>query len=216
MERVQLYIDGGNFYHLVLKKLNRTELDFDFDAFAKFLVGDRTLPEMGKRYYVGTVREKMGDARSKAAMSQQNTLFSKLIFAKWEVKTSKLRERREKLVIDDRVEDCEKIRRTGIREIYFTRQREKGIDVKIVTDMFIGAMDNQYDTAIIVSSDTDLVPAIDSIRRRLKKKVEYVGFSIPDPRDPKNSTRPLQSMIPRTDVQRTLVEADLKPFIVPR
>ena len=33
-----------------------------------------------------------------------------------------------------------------------------------------------YDTAILVSSDTDLIPAIKYIRYR-GKKLEYVGFS---------------------------------------
>ncbi len=216
MERVSIYIDGGNFYHLVLKKMRLKEADFDFESFARFLANDRPLGDMCKRYYIGTVREKMGDLKSKEAMSLQTALFSRLISTKWEVKTSKLRERHERLIIDKRVEGYEKMRESGIQEIRFTRQREKGIDVKIVTDLFIGAMDDKYDTAIIVSSDTDLVPAIDSIRHRLKRKVEYIGFSILDKDNPTNSTTPLLSMIPKTDIQRTLVESDLRPFILPR
>ena len=216
MEKVSIYIDGGNFYHLVLKKLGIREADFDFESFALFLTNGRQLGERCKRYYIGTVREKEGDEKSREAMSIQNSLFTRLISTKWEVKTSKLRERREKLVIDRRVEGHEKMWKEGIRELNFIRQREKGIDVKIVTDLFIGAIDNKYDTAIIVSSDTDLVPAIDSLRHRLKKKVEYIGFSIPDKIDSENSTKPLLSMIPRTDLQRTLIESDLKPFIIPK
>lgn len=56
------------------------------------------------------------------------------------------------------------------------KAREKGTDVKIATDLIIGAIDNLYDTAILVSSDTDLIPAIRYIKFR-KKKLEYVGFS---------------------------------------
>lgn len=212
-ERVAIHIDGGNFYHLALKKLRIKETQFDFDAFALFLANSRSVAELGKRYYVGTVREREGDAKSRDAMAEQTRLFSALKSAQWEVKTSKLRERREKLIIDRRVEDSERIRGLGITEIRFLRNREKGIDVKLVTDLFIGAIDDQFDTAIIVSSDTDLVPAIDSLRRRLKKKVEYVGFSIADPDDPNNPTTPLLSMIPRTDIQRTLVESDLRRFV---
>ena len=33
-----------------------------------------------------------------------------------------------------------------------------------------------YDTAILVSSDTDLIPALIKVRE-MKKKVEYIGFS---------------------------------------
>jgi len=54
--------------------------------------------------------------------------------------------------------------------------REKGTDVKIAVDLIVGAVDNLYDTAILVSSDTDLIPAIRYIKY-CGKKLEYVGFS---------------------------------------
>jgi uncharacterized LabA/DUF88 family protein len=54
--------------------------------------------------------------------------------------------------------------------------REQGTDVKIAVDIIVGAIDNQYDTAILVSSDTDLIPAIQYIRYK-GKKLEYIGFS---------------------------------------
>ena len=215
-ERVCILIDGGNFYHLVLKKVGLTESDFDFDAFATFLANQRKITEMGKRYYIGTVRERAGDARSKELMSRQTALFSELKSKNWEIKTSKLRARREVLAIDSRVDEHEKLQRLGITELHYTRNREKGIDVKLVTDLLVGAMDNKYDTAIIVSSDTDLVPAIDVTRMRLRKKVEYIGFSIADPADSENATTPLLSMIPRTDIQRTLIESDIRAFVKPQ
>lgn len=60
-ERICIFIDGGNFYHLVLKKLGVQELDFDFEKFVDFLANGREITQMGKRFYVGTVREKEGD-----------------------------------------------------------------------------------------------------------------------------------------------------------
>src|SRR3989338_1402029 len=158
-ERINIFIDGGNFYHLVLKKLNTTELSFDFDKFANFIANDR------------------------------------------------------EIVIDDRVVDYKKLLEKGIRKIQHEKLREKGIDVKLATDLIVGAIDNKYDTAVIVSSDTDLVPAIDWIRNRMKKRVEYVGFSIPDEIDPSKSTNPSLSLIAKTDIQRTLIVSDIKPFI---
>jgi hypothetical protein len=94
--RVQIFIDGGNFHHLALKPLGLQEGGFDFDAFALFLADGREIADMGKRYYIGTVREKEGDQRSKAAMAKQTRLFNRLKATKWELKTSKLRERTEK------------------------------------------------------------------------------------------------------------------------
>jgi len=213
-ERVCIYIDGGNFYHLVLKKLKVNELNLDFDAFVLFLANERIIPEMSKRFYVGTIREKEGDPKSKIAMSRQTTFFSVLKKGKWEIKTSKLKTRIEEIQVDKRVLEYKNLEKAGIKTITIERLREKGIDVKLATDLIVGAVDNKYDTAIVVSSDSDLVPAIDWVRHRMKKKVEYIGFSILDKVNPKNNTVPLLSMISKTDVQRTLVESELTKFVI--
>lgn len=96
---VQVFIDGGNFYHLALKPLGIKATDFNFDAFADFLADGRDISEMGKRYYIGTVREREDDERSKEAMAKQTQLFNILKQTAWQIKTSKLREREEKIQI---------------------------------------------------------------------------------------------------------------------
>ncbi len=111
----------------------------------------------------------------------------------------------------DRVKDYRDILRKGIAEIEYQRSREKGIDVKIAVDLIAGAVDKQYDTAIIVSSDTDLVPAIDWVRKRTGKKVEYIGFSIP--KNNYEETKPTNKMIANSDIQRVLIESDIKQFL---
>ncbi len=213
-ERVQIFIDGGNFYHLTLKKLGLQDGQFDFDALALFLANGRIISDMGKRLYVGTISERADDPRSTFAMARQRALFSHLKSDHWEMKTSTLKSRIEELVIDGRVKDFKRLLKAGIRRIQFQRFREKGIDVKLATDLITAAMDNRYDTAIVVSSDADLIPAIDWVRHRAKKKVEYVGFSIPDPDDEQNSVKPLLSLIKKTDALRALVESDLRRFTV--
>lgn len=190
-------------------------MEFDFDAFALFLADGRTISENGKRFYTGTVREREGDERSKKAMARQTTLFNQLKRTAWEIKTSKLRERDERIIIDERVQDYKTIKSRGVNEILYKTFREKGIDVKIATDLVAAAIDNKYDSAILVSSDTDLVPMIDWVRFRLKKKIEYVGFSISDKSNNGANVRPTQSLISRTDVQRVLVESDIRKFHLP-
>ena len=208
-----IFIDGGNFYHLVLKKLGSSESNFDFEKFAIFLANGRKIVEMGKRFYIGTVMEKVGDERSKEAMSKQTALFTKLKNSHWEIKTSKLRKRLEEIKIDDRVVDYKKLLQKGIEKIQYERLREKGIDVKLATDLIVGAIDDKYDAAVVVSSDADIIPAIDWVRNRKHKKVEYIGFSIINAGDEQKSTVPSLTLITRTDIQRTLVASDLKPFI---
>ena len=212
-ERIQIYLDGGNFYHLVLKKLKIDSLDFSFDNFIEFLVGERDIDSLGKRYYAGTVREVEGDEYSKKAMSEQTRLFAKLDKGYWQKKTSKLRTRLEKVIIDKRTIDYKKFHKKGIKEIQFIRLREKGVDVKLAIDLMIGAMDNRYDTAIVISSDTDLAPAIDAVKHRFHKKVEYIGFSIPDRIKEKDDTKPSQNLIGRSNISRVLVKEDIIKFV---
>ncbi len=213
VEKACIFIDSGNFYHLVLKKLGFREADFNFEEFAKFLADGREIATEGKRFYVGTVREKGDGHESRTAIENQTRLFNELIQAgNWAIKTSKLRTRVERLKIDDRVTNYREILKKGINEIEYQKSREKGVDVKMAVDLIAGALDKKYDVGIIVSSDTDLVPAIDWVRRRFKKKVEYIGFSVPQSKR-YEATKPVKTMIYNSDVQRVLIESDIKPFI---
>ncbi len=51
------------------------------------------------------------------------------------------------------------------------RAKEKGIDVLMALDIALGARDDRYDVAVIVSADTDLIPAVD-VALQAGKRVE--------------------------------------------
>lgn len=51
----------------------------------------------------------------------------------------------------------------------------KGDDVYLANDLLVGAYENLYDTAILVSGDEDFVPVINTLRR-LNKKTENAFF----------------------------------------
>lgn len=206
--RIRVFIDGSNFWNLVLKKLQVKEKDFDFEGFANYLACGRTYVERGKRYYVGTLRAKPGDIVSQR-MNDQIELLSTLDRLGWELGTRKLVERTEELVIDWRVDGYRALQAAGIpTPIRYRKQREKGIDIMIAIDLVRGAMDDEYDTAIIVSSDSDLFPAIEMVNK-IGKKVEYVGFYIKD-------TAPLNGMWKngRTRFQHLLEEENVSSFIL--
>lgn len=56
---------------------------------------------------------------------------------------------------------------------------EKGVDIKIAVDMLDMAWRNVYDVAVLVSDDTDFIPAIETISS-LGKKVVHAGFRASD------------------------------------
>ncbi|MFH1145502.1 MAG: NYN domain-containing protein [bacterium] len=212
-QRVSIYIDAGNFFHLVLKKLKVRENDFDFEQLIQFLAVGRPVIREGKRFYVGTVREKRDNHETTLAMVHQTALFDRLIaIGGWKILTSKLKTRIERIVIDDRVVDYQRLLSLGINEVEYQRSREKGIDVKIAVDLMAGAIDNRYDTAVIISSDADLIPAIDWVRNKKGKKVEYVGFSI-SATEQRKETKPTNTLLYNSDFHRILSESDIRKFL---
>ncbi len=150
-EKMAVYIDGNNFYkYLKDKEINFPKgVKFDFNKFIDYLVRDRRC--ISKRYYVGIARNLDNTEKSKGIVRGQQKFLS-------EIENNGFAIKRGRVMYDK------------------GRIREKGTDVKIAVDIIIGAVDGLYDTVILVSSDTDLIPAIKYIRYR-GKKLEYVGFS---------------------------------------
>ncbi|MBU2101364.1 NYN domain-containing protein [Patescibacteria group bacterium] len=150
-KRVAIYIDGNNFYgYLKDEEINLPRgKKFDFTKFTEFLIKGREC--VSKRYYVGIARNIDGTDKSKRIVSGQQKFLSHLENEGFDIKRS--------------------------RVMYDSgRIREKGTDVKIGVDLVIGAVDDLYDTAILVSSDTDIIPAVRYLRYK-GKKLEYIGFS---------------------------------------
>ena len=75
-----------------------------------------------------------------------------------------VRERRRKT---DNCPHCSKV---------IQRSVEKGVDSSIVTDLFEGAINDSYNIALLVSNDSDFVPALATIQDRLNRQIVHVGF----------------------------------------
>lgn len=151
-ERVAVYIDGSNFYgYLKDKEINFPKgTKFDFKKFVDFLVSDKR-ELISKRYYTGVFRNFDGSKKSESLVSGQQKFFTNIEKDGFIIKRGRI---------------------MPFGNVY----KEKGTDVKISVDLIVGAVDNLYDTAILVSSDTDLIPAIRYVKYK-DKKVEYIGFA---------------------------------------
>jgi uncharacterized LabA/DUF88 family protein len=151
-EKVAVYIDGSNFYgYLKDKEIYFPKASkFDFKAFVDFLVGDKR-ELISKRYYTGVFSNFDGSEKSKSLVAGQQKFFTKIQNDGFIIKRGRI---------------------MPLGSVY----KEKGTDVKISVDLIVGAVDDLYDTAILVSSDTDLIPAIRYIKYK-HKRIEYIGFS---------------------------------------
>ena len=173
-KRVAIFIDGGNFYQRIRQDgLIPKGTRFDYVKFAEFLARGRNIST--KSYYIGIVRNHDGTEKSQKMVESQQKLFSGLENDGYQIKRGKI--------------------------VYDNKIREKGVDVQIAIDLVIGVAENSYDTAIVVSSDTDLIPAIKYIRSK-GKMVEYVGFS----------HTPSFGMIKESDYRILLLKEQLEAF----
>ena len=175
-EKVAVYIDGSNFYgYLKDKEINfPRNVKFNFKNFIDFLVGGREC--VSKRYYTGVFRNINGTKKSQELVHGQQKFFTNIEKDGFKIKRGRI---------------------MPIGGVY----KEKGTDVKIAVDLIVGAVDEVYDTAILISSDTDLIPAIRYVRYK-EKKIEYVGFS----------HAPSLGIQKYSDISRLLLPEDIEKF----
>jgi uncharacterized LabA/DUF88 family protein len=176
-EKVFIVVDGSNFYHRLKESAEPKSrlLDFDYYRFIFWLAGNRIIAE--KKYYIGTVRPKLDDIKGQSMRKNQQKLFTGLRKDGWKIEYGYI------------------LHTTG-------EYHEKGVDVHMAVDILVGAYEDLYDTLIVVSSDTDLIPALVKVRS-MKKKVEYIGFS----------HKPSHALITHSDVRRLLTGDELQEFL---
>ncbi len=123
-------------------------LDFNFRGFSEWLAQSNKVVEI--RYYIGTLKRQQNNEKSEKMYADQQKLIGKLqqqnIFP----------------VFGQLIRHPDKT------------FHEKGVDVRIAVEMIRFARENKYDTAYLLSSDTDLVPAIEEVKS-FGKKVYYIG-----------------------------------------
>lgn len=175
--RVFVFIDGSNFY-FKMRSLNFENLSrFDYRGFINWLALNRTIIYAG--YYIGVVTAKLNDGKGQKMRQAQINLFNFLGSKKQNFIIN-----RGYLMKND--------------DVY----HEKGVDVKIATDLLVGAYENLYDEAVIISSDTDLIPAMEKVKQ-LGKKIEYIGFG----------HQPSLALQKHATISRLLIKEELEPFV---
>ena len=175
-KKVAIYIDGGNLYYKLKDKELRIKntINFDYFGFCKSLARGREITSA--RYYVGVVKVKDNkDKKGTMLRNNQRKLFNNL--------KRNITIKRGHLMQNN------------------GRYHEKGVDVQIAVDLLVGAYENYYDEAILVSSDTDLVPAIGKVKS-LGRKVEYIGFA----------HQPSYGVMKNANTTRLLIKEDVEKF----
>lgn len=172
-QKCVILIDGSNFY-FKLKDLGlHNLLFFNFSRFIELIA--RSQKVVSACYYVGRIRQDGS------------------------VKTNKLFDNQQKLL--GNLKKHKILYQFGYLLKSGGSYHEKGVDVQIAVDMLVVAYENVADRIILVSSDTDLAPAIKKARAK-GKSVEYIGFS----------HKPSVAMVSFCSESTLLKKEDLLPF----
>ena len=148
MQRILVQFDGSNFFNKVKQLSPNTHLTtYNYLNLVSFLTKN-TYPQIS--YYVGEIKQYKNNQKSKRLYANQQSLFSNLRKQGINIKLGYL------------------LKSDG-------KYHEKGVDVQIAADMIYGAMKDEYDICYLISSDTDLLPAV-KIAKNEHKHVVYVGF----------------------------------------
>src|SRR3989344_6126113 len=164
--RAIVFIDGNNFYFRLRDLLKEIDgkfslLEFDYQPFSRWLVKPNQLIQI--RYYIGALRRQKNNDKSEKLYADQQKLLAKLQNQKIEITLGQLIQHPDKTI------------------------HEKGVDVRLAVEMIRFAREDSYDIAYLLSSDTDLVAAIEEVKSFEKRFNMLVS--------PKDS--PLASQKPR-------------------
>lgn len=148
MNKLLVIIDGSNFYHGSKNLCPEVHLtNFNYRKLVEKIVGQKGIRIL---YCVGEIKREPGNKKAEGMYSQQQSLFYNLEQQKIEVYKGFM------------------LKNDG-------KYHEKGVDVKMAVEITAGALKNEYNICYLVSSDTDIIPAI-SEAKRANKQVIYVGF----------------------------------------
>ena len=147
-KRSVVIIDGSNLY-FKLKSLGlKKSIKFNYQDWVERLTQGTKLTAV--YYCVGKIRAQQKNVKARAMMAAQQAFVTQLIKAGFTIQYGYLLKSGRKF-------------------------SEKGVDVQMAVDILRGAYRNEYDQVFIISSDSDLIPAIEEAQVS-GKEVIYVGF----------------------------------------
>ena len=147
LERVVIFIDGSNLFHAI----KSMSIKIDYSKLVDFLKEDRRLV---RTYFYG-------------AMPQERDL--KKNTPEWE---SFLRQKR---FLEELSLQGIKVKVANLKRLPSGDFIEKGVDIMLATDMLSLAYKNAYDSAILVSGDSDFSYTVEEVQS-LGKRVENASF----------------------------------------
>ena len=149
-ERIMVFIDGSNLYHIIKSLFpDKKPNNLNFEKFVNYLTGSRKLVRV---YYYNAPLDRKKDEKN---YIKQQKFFEKI-----------------RRIPNFNFVLCRmQKRKVDGKTIYEVKED----DIHLAVDMVKLAYNRAFDTAILISSDGDFVPAIQAIKEK-GKNIENIGF----------------------------------------
>jgi len=171
LERIYGFIDGFNFYHPLDK--NRKYHKYKWLNYRKLLevIIEKHKFQFSRNYQINKIFYFSAYPFWKPDKVRRHKIYVKILkTVNVEFISGKFKKRDKKLKIK-----CKKCGKEFF--YYYIYHTEKETDVNIVVKLFECAYKNEFDTAILISGDSDLPPALQTIKQLFPKK--KIGLIIP-------------------------------------
>jgi len=174
--RIRIFVDFWNFQlawndYQKAKGRDRKEAKIPWEETLPNVLVQRANP---KGIYVGTNVYASIDPESEADRKLNRFLHAMDGFPGYNVT---VKDRRPASPVRCTNEDCRKeIFQCPHCNVELRRTVEKGIDTALLTDLIRSAFDNTFDQAVLVTEDSDFVPAVRFIQERWTKQIIHAFF----------------------------------------
>lgn len=160
------YIDGFNLYYGSLKIRYPQYKWLDIQALCESLAPNQQVGRI--RYFTSLVRNAAND--DQVELRQQTYLRALATLPKVEIHYGKFERRRRRMPLWEPVRNVD-----APQMVWVSHTEEKRSDVNLATYLLIDACYDDFDEAVVISNDSDLVEPITAVRDRFNKRIGVVN-----------------------------------------
>lgn len=169
------YIDGFNLYYGSLKTRYPQYRWLDIQALCENLVPNQRVNRV--HYFTALLSNTAND--DLVELRQQTHLRALATLPKVEIHYGKFETRRRRMPLWEPVRNV-----NAPQMVWVSRTEEKRSDVNLATYLLIDACYDDFDEAVVISNDSDLVEPITAVRDRFHKRIGVVNPDVAHRRSP--------------------------------
>jgi uncharacterized LabA/DUF88 family protein len=173
VKRTIAYIDGQNLFNSAKEAFGYSFPNYDIKSLVESVSSSKSWNIDSIRFYTGIPDESVDPARYHFWVAKLAAMGTRGI----KTFSRKLKYSNQRIVLPDNSVTTALV------------GREKGIDIRIALDIVNGALNNEYDVALVFSQDQDLTEAVDEVKSIARRDSRWIKVACAFPVSPASRTK---------------------------